>query len=177
MRINLHLLGRLIHYHGKFRIYRTIPGLLGMQSSTQDGNHVLFLDFDKTTKNKVSTTCRRLQHDWGLGNFYIFRSSRRNYHAVCLDKMTFGKCADIQISLGMWKYLYFAALRKKWIIRLSPKEDKQTEFIKCLQNGSHKKTSRAHYKMLNFFFPNIPKPNNMDNSKSLQHDIYTSVRK
>lgn len=175
MRFNVKVWRWLVHFKGEFRIYKMIPGLLGMQSICNDGKHVLFLDFDKKKLSSVIKICRGLQDEHLLGDFHVFRSSRNNYHAICLTKLSFGQCADIQLKLGMKKYVMFAALRGFWVLRVSPKK----EIIRLCVTipGSRTLISKAHLEFLENLYGNMETSGSPDNSENLKVDIYTSVNK
>lgn len=177
MRLNVKLGKWLLHYEGKLKFYKMIPDLIGLQSLTNDNKHVLFLDFDKKKLTTVEKLCRNIQIKYSLGSFYIFKSSIGNYHAIALDKLSFGKVADIQLDLGMDKYLMFAAIRKFWVLRVSPKSE-PIKYIKCIHSHGLYPCSNAHYEFLKNLYPQINvKPHWLDDSKGLKVDIYTSVTK
>lgn len=156
------------------RYHKVIPDVVGMQSITADNKHVLFLDFDKTAIGKVINTCHAIQRENDLSSFYIFKSSKRNYHVVCLDKLTFGQCVDIQMKLKMRRFVLFSVMRGYWVLRNSPKgiHDKP-ELKLVLKRHSNKEKSLAHWKWLNVLY-GIKKVSNLDNNGRLGIDAYST---
>jgi hypothetical protein len=178
VKANIRIWKWLIKLELKGKAYRLLPDLIGIHSETEDGLHILFLDFDNKTLHAVKQLCRKVQHDYTTGSFYIFLSSKGNYHAVCFDKMTFGRVCEIQHSLGMGKYIAFSALRGYWNLRVSPKAS-NIEYKCCIKEHIVCNASKAHYDMMSSLFPAMQKdmPDFLDNSQGIKMDIYTSVRK
>jgi hypothetical protein len=63
---------------------------LGLRNNTFDAKRVLFFDYDQILYDEMLLPeIRYLQDKYGLGTFYIYRSSQKehSYHAVCFDKV------------------------------------------------------------------------------------------
>mgnify|MGYP001619988995 CR=1 FL=1 len=159
-----------------FRAHSLVPNVAGIKSICSDDAHVLFLEFDDTVISHVWEACRIIQERWQLGTIYIFESSKNNYHAMCLDKLTFGTCMDIQKSTGtMQKYMLFSVVRGYWVLRVTQKGDKpKPRLVSVMEGRSEKTKSWVHWKFLNLEY-GIRKVSGLEKTGSeLPIDRYTT---
>lgn len=172
MRLKLKLGNHLI----RFRTDKLIPNTIGIQSRCPNKMHVLFLDFDHTTLDTIITKCKSIQETYQLGNFYIFKSSKNNFHAMCIDIITFGEAAQIQDEMSMHKYINFSIKRGYWVLRISKKGTKdEPKLITIVENNSFNIKSYAHWKYLNIIHK-VPSVENLSNNNRLFYDNYTAAR-
>ena len=126
----------------------------GYTNRCKDGKYVVCLDYDNVELEWIYPELERLQADFDLGTFYVFRSSENSYHCVCLDKVLFCDFVSIlECSTIDPNYLKVPLKfgKKIWTLRLSPK-DEEIEFIKALPKDSVREQSFAHGMLLEKFF-------------------------
>lgn len=95
---------------------------IGIQSK-QGKKHIILLDYDGISKEKMLNNLSKLQEKYGLSHFYVMRSSRRHFHAVCFSPVSWKKYVSIMFdSLCCVNFRYFTILRKGATLRVSKKE-------------------------------------------------------
>jgi hypothetical protein len=164
-----------------FRRHKLIRNVIGIQSTCPNDKHVLFLDFDSTTLDKIEK--KLLPYNY-KHTFYILQSSRNHYHAICLDEFTFGEVCQIQHELKMNQFLMFSVKRGYWVLRVSSKGIKQEPKIvgvfKAIQpdwrhNGTRPIRSYAHWLWLNQLF-GMKTIRNLDDNTKLLFDSYNAEK-
>ena len=153
MILRFNLLGKRIGFSFDIRNQKK-EWVTGYTNRCKDGMYVICLDLDNVELEWIEGELRRLQEDFELGTFYIFRSSENSYHAVCLDKVLFVELISIMESSTVDPDYLRVPLKwgkKVWTLRLTPK-DKEIEFVKAIRCGSSRKQSLAHGLLLEKVF-------------------------
>ena len=57
--------------------------------------HVIFLDYDNIVDERLIEELRFLQEEFEIGNFYVFETSDKGRHAVCIDALRFKDVLEI----------------------------------------------------------------------------------
>ena len=164
----------------RVNVDKIIPNVMGIASITQDGYHAMFFDFDNTTNRKIKVTIRKMQVDYRLSDFYTFKSSKNNYHAICLDKMTQGMIIDIHNTIKNYdsKHDIHSIKRGYWVLRTTPKQKNQIKYLKTIKNKLKSKWSKsnAHRKFLEKAYDlKITKDNLFDNHEKIRYDTYSTI--
>ncbi len=163
-----------------FSLDKIISDILGMSSLCEDGNHLIFVDYDVTNIDVIIEQVSFVQEKFDLGDAYVFKTSKDNYHLIFLDKLSFNEVLNVYGYLHNYDLDHYLKSyeRKNFILRLSKKKSKEINFklnIESSSPGGIK--SNAHRKLLNHFYGlNIEKTKDFDNSDSLVFENYESVK-
>lgn len=114
-----------ITFSNSFLITRTPKEVTaGWTSRCKDGRHVLFMDYDGQTYDEVVDELNYLQSFYQLGNFYIFESGEKSFHAVCLDKFPLFSVTEI-LKTSNCDYAFINSPKfyraKRWVLRTEKK--------------------------------------------------------
>lgn len=118
----------------------------GISSLCDDGKHVLFLDFDGFPLSIVEACCGIVQQRFGVGTFYIFRTDKDAYHAMCISKFISREILWMQDFIGIEKnFISLCYRRSHWTLRTSGKGWRPApKLILILYAPSKRETSEAH---------------------------------
>lgn len=171
MRINNYLL--------RVMLYKLDPDVVGLSSKTEDNMHIIMLDYDNISKRKFLLNVYNVQKKFYLPNFYLFKSSKNSYHAICLMKQSSGQIVDICLYAKVdVNYLAKSIKRGQWTLRISQKHDKSPpEYIGSLKATpvNNRLHSRAHYEFLKKIYNLLEEPEEkLDNSKKVILEKYAS---
>lgn len=145
----------------------------GYTNRCKDGKYIIFLDYDNVELEWIENELKRLQIDFRLGDFYIFRSSEESYHAVCFDKISYSCYINILRNATVCQDYINVPMRwgrKIWTLRLTDKDDVPIKFIKMLVGDNYYEMSSAHVKLLSKLFIDIKfdlDNKRLDNEKEL----------
>ena len=109
-----------------------IVNIIGVDSTLPDGNHVIMIDFDATTLEKVITEMLKIQSVYHLPTIYISETSKdTGFHAWCFKKVTWHKLVEI---LAFTKgiddnYFKYGIYRKHFTLRVSDKCGRKIKHI------------------------------------------------
>jgi hypothetical protein len=97
----------------------------GYSSRTEQGQYVLFHDYDNLDLKSIMQELRFLQKKYKLSAYYIFKLDRENsFHAVCLDTFPISKCYEIQKATSC-DLAFIHSIKnlqtKEWILRIGGK--------------------------------------------------------
>jgi len=152
--------------------------LHGWTSKTKDNRQVIFLDFDTKNLDWILEQLRRIREFYGLSDFYVF-STRKGFHAVCIDKFSRVSIFEIQnLSLCDKKFMHIGMTRKSWTLRLSEKNMNYPKFLGILfSNHQSRAKSHAHLILIKAMMKleNVilkENPINLDKSKYLEFCSY-----
>ena len=81
MILRFNLLGKRIGFSFDIRNTKK-EWVTGYTNRCKDGMYCICLDYDNVELEWIYPELERLQQDFNLGTFYIFRSSDSSYHAV-----------------------------------------------------------------------------------------------
>lgn len=147
----------------------------GIQSITEDDQHIFMLDYDGDNYKFFKTELRKLQSEYKLSDVYILKTSN-GYNAFSMDKLEKEFLLSILASSQIVD-VYFTTiglLRGHWTLRMG--NDKYFMGTMISQHDLYDK-SLAHY---NFFveimqYP-IYKDNTYDDFYEYKIDAYRSVK-
>lgn len=101
-----------------------ITNIIGVNSNLPDGKHIIMIDFDATTLDKVISEMLKIQNVYSLPTIYITETSKgTGFHAWCFKKVTWEKLVEIlAFTKGVdWNYFKYGIYRKHFTLRVSPK--------------------------------------------------------
>jgi hypothetical protein len=152
----------------------------GINSSCDDGKHILFFDFDGNKKAlpDIVKELKTLQLVYTLSDFYILET-QNGYNAFCLDKIAFNEVLEI---LEHSKYidkrfLEYCTKRKHFTLRMGG--DKKLLMI-ITSTNNYRNKSNAHriffkevmsYKLLTNRFDK-----KFDNQTGIDIESYSSMK-
>ncbi len=144
--------------------------MYGIANNCEDGQYVIFLDYDEKKLQGIKIILRWLQEMYKLSNFYIFESNH-GYHVICFDKIPLNKFMTILTCSSCCEKFRKTPLmfgHDRWTLRLSQKEGLKPKHIYTLKSKYNEyKKSNAHIKIISNFY-NIPiNKSNADKSKKL----------
>ena len=116
----------------KFRIGRwrftftmaPVTDVVGVDSTLEDGGHVLMWDFDDIPFNWVVNTLLRTQRAYDLPKIYILETKDgSNWIAYCFKRMSLVKAVEIVAFTQHvdWSFIRFGAYRQHFTLRVGPK--------------------------------------------------------
>lgn len=130
--------------------------VFGYCNRTKDGKYVVCIDYDRVASNHIRDELLALQEEYDLGTFYVFKSGRNGFHAVCVDKVPYklfrtvisaSSCDEDYVNVPV----FFG--RKLWVLRSTAKKDSEKPclvFTLCRESARVK--SRAHLLILQKFY-------------------------
>jgi len=115
-------------------IFRTRNGdvAYGYTNRCEDGKYIVCIDYDKIDLQWIIPELKRLQQDFSLSHFYIFRSSKKSYHAVCFDKLCLNSLLTVLRSSSVDLNYINVPLKygaKIWTLRITDKQNIPVEFV------------------------------------------------
>jgi len=129
--------------------------VVGYTNRCDDGKYVLFLDYDNIELSWLLTELNHLIRKYSLGDIYVFESSPRSFHVICLDKFRREEFLRIAKDTSVdERYIYVPLKYGKgvWTLRLTEKDSKDIKFVKMLKGNGMRQQSYAHAKILNKLF-------------------------
>ena len=129
--------------------------VIGYTNRCEDGRYVLFLDYDKIQLSWLLTELKHLIHDHSLGDVYIFESSPKSFHVVCLDKFKLDEFLNIARSSSVDEQYIYVPLKygkKVWTLRLTEKDAGDIKFVKMIKGNNKRQQSNAHANILKKLF-------------------------
>ena len=159
MNFKINLFGKRIMFDFNIRNNRT-EYVEGYTNRCNDGKYIVMLDYDRLNIDWVVPELQRLQEDFALSDFYIFKSSESSYHAVCFDKLLLDDYVTIlQNSSVDRNYLKVPLMygQKIWTLRISDKDDVKIKYLfRVLSKSKHMRSkSKAHIEFLEGLFDNL----------------------
>jgi len=138
---------------------------IGVSNITVDQSFVLFLDYDKMSREQLEGQMKFLSGKYGTNNFFIMKTGEHRYHLICFEKFGLPEIQDI-VNNTLCDYSFkITAVKsdKGWILRLYPKIDEdgnvvreKPEFVEFVSYGNPgRKQSRAHLEMFSKLYPEI----------------------
>lgn len=130
---------------------------LGITNRTEDGNYVIFLDYDDMELSEVVDDCMRLQCDWSLGNFYLFKLGReKSFHAICCSMLNARSVYEIigeSCADAAFRNAPRLFQRSRWILRIGPKGQRTApEYLMKVQNDGVYQESEGHLLFLKKYY-------------------------
>lgn len=130
----------------------------GWMNRTGDGQMVLFLDYDLMELDWVLQDVDNLAHSFKLSHFFIYQSSRKGFHAVCLDKLSPSKFVEVMRASNcdpVFKQIPSFTSYRSWVLRVDEKGSKdRPRFVKFLKYPYKPDSiSTAHMKFIHLMGP------------------------
>lgn len=154
----------------QFRSFHT-PALpiQGYTSRCEDGQHVLFLDYDNVSPEIVKADLRALAPR--ITHALIFATDVQeddlgpvgNFHVICLDRFSYHECYQLMREThcdNLHRDLAKRSRYRAWVLRFTMKGRRPApELIEFLSFGTQRTRlqSNAHHKLLKVLFPDLPK--------------------
>ena len=161
MKLNYNCLGRIFQLR-----YFKVPSLpiKGYTSRTEDGKHVLFLDYDLVSPEIVKLDIETLMKEHNISHAYIFTTHEEedklglcgNYHVICLEKFYFTEILDMMGKThcdSLHRNLAKRTRYRSWVLRFTGKGNRgKPRFIKLIINYDHliptREISSAHNNLI-----------------------------
>jgi len=128
--------------------------VIGYSNRTKDGFFIVTLDYDSFPIDILVEELRRIQSDFGLSTFYVFKSSESSYHAVCIDKVSLAFYFHILQNSSVdveYQNIPYKFGKRLWVLRLSD-GNHPIEFLCSLKAESEREKSLAHKIILENIF-------------------------
>lgn len=116
--------------------------------------HVIFLDFDNVVDKRLIEELRFLQEEFEIGNFYVFETSDKGRHAVCIDALRFKDVLEI-VRFSSCDLMFKMAARinefRCWVLRIAKKGNRDAPKFRYTVASPYegkKLQSRSHAKYL-----------------------------
>ena len=119
--------------------------------------HVLFLDYDNITDERLTEELRYLQDEFELGNFYVLETRNKGRHAICIDALRFTDILEIVRFSScdlMFKKAPTINEYRCWVLRFAKKGDRDSpKYLYVVESPHDEKNmqSRGHAKYLEKF--------------------------
>ena len=130
----------------------------GMSSRVQKTSlHVLFLDYDNITDERLTEELRFLQEEFEIGNFHVFETRFEGRHALCIDALRFRDQKEI-VDFSSCDLMFKKAPRineyRCWVLRFTKKGNREAPkylyTVESLHEGQNLQ-SLGHAKYLSRF--------------------------
>lgn len=159
----------------------------GYSSRTEEGMHILMLDYDSIEKGVVISEIRALQGLFRLPPMYLLTTKLTkengeeigNFHAIALSKHTSAEIFTIMKYTSIDANFQDSPLRSKyrsWVLRCGSKKGSgDPKFLELVGEGNlDREISRAHMVLLSKLYPKLKHPDyiNIDSSKVVRLQKY-----
>lgn len=149
----------------------------GTMNRCEDGKYIVYLDYDLIEEDYLKGELAHLQAVFDVGDFFVFQSSPKKYHAISFSKMTaleYVRLLENSSADELFKKIPRYVSYRNWVLRHFEKAEKnKPKYLYTLANTSNRQESYAHFKFLKTFYPDIP-INKLKNSDCLTKlDIIT----
>lgn len=142
-----------------FQLYRTPDTWTsGVSSVCENGQHVLFFDYDKVEDlARVENEIRFIQHEFCLSHAYVFATDSNNFHVIILDKHSLRETFNIIKETNV-DFAFLTSIKllkgREWVLRIAEKGNRpKPAFIKVLKSiHQQKEISTAHKLFLQKYY-------------------------
>lgn len=90
--------------------------------------HIVCMDYDNVTDERLRDELKFLQEEFELGNFYVFKTKYDGRHCLCIDALTFKEVKKI-IDFSSCDWLFKRAPRineyRCWVLRFTKKGNRE----------------------------------------------------
>jgi hypothetical protein len=160
-------------------IYKKPEWTTGVTSMTEDGKHILMLDYDDVLKSVMLKDLDNLRQEGVTAPFYIFTTKQRkyngdtigNYHVICPQKFVAAEVVRLQGFTNCdyaYKTMPTRNPYRSWVLRIAAKGVRPKPKYLDMQAGmtpdrKHlaivygNEVSRAHIGLLYKLYPDMPK--------------------
>lgn len=121
---------------GRYRLSLTfyrIAKMIGVNSTLDDGTHILMWDFDDVGLEEVDEALKVVQSRYLLSEIYILETKKdTNYIAYCFTAVDWRIAVEIiaQTELVDWQFFRFGVYRGHFTLRVSPKGDRVPKLVR-----------------------------------------------
>lgn len=169
MEFNFKTANHIIRFSFNF-IRRPKEWTTGTMNRTQDGKYVVYADYDLIEEDDLKGELLHFQELMDIGDFHIFQSSPKKFHAISFSKMTAFEYVQFlensSCDEAFKKVPRFVSYRN-WVLRCFAKGDKnKPKYLYTLPHNTYREQSYAHFKLLKVLYPDIP-INELKNSDCL----------
>lgn len=112
-----------------------ITDVEGVNSLLPDGKHILMWDFDNVKLKQVLLHLSTIQARYQLPKIYILYTGKPgHYMAYCFKRVDWQKAIEIIAATPhvCQTFLRFGVWRKKWTLRITPKDGRRIKLISVL---------------------------------------------
>lgn len=105
-----------------------VTTVVGVNSRTPDGKHILMWDFDDTTMSEVVHNLHNVQLTYKLPDIYILETKKgKNFIAYCFKVCTWQKTKEIiAYTRGVDKNFFkYGVYRERFTLRVTPKGNRK----------------------------------------------------
>jgi hypothetical protein len=163
-------------------IYKKPEWTTGVTSMTEDGKHILMLDYDDVLKSVMLRDLDNLRQEGVSAPFYIFTTKERkwqgdtigNYHVICPQKFVAAEVVRLQGFTNCdyaYKTMPTRNPYRSWVLRIAAKGVRpKPKFLNVITQQSptsltplissiinEPEVSRAHIGLLYKLYPDMPK--------------------
>jgi len=140
----------LVGDRGKLHRAKKADINVGISSRITARRHIILLDLDRMSIHELRNRVRRIKNMYRLAHFYVLKSSRGHYHAVCFQLVPFSMLLRIMKQLGDRRHYGYTKMRAHATLRISRKSAKKSSRIRFIQKI--KGTDRENVKLKNQYF-------------------------
>jgi hypothetical protein len=180
-------------------IYKKPEWTTGVTSMTEDGKHILMLDYDDVLKSVMLQDLTNLRQEGVSAPFYIFTTKERkwqgdtigNYHVICPQKFVAAEVVRLQGFTNCdyaYKTMPTRNPYRSWVLRIAAKgvrpkpkflELKKYNYGVRVSEPPQVEVSRAHVSLVHKLYPNIPSISydHLDNSTKLYLNQYETLNR
>ena len=145
--------------------------IVGISNRTYEGFYIPFIDYDGLKLEWIINEIMRIQKDFKLSDFYIFKSSKKGYHAVCFDKMLLQEFIILLKNTSVDKNYLSVPLKyglKQWNLRVSKKNTIPKLITMVTSSINTRRKSLPHIKFFEKLYNiNIKHKNNDKSQKNI----------
>lgn len=185
--------------------YKVIPirkvRAVGYDSRTQDGKHILFLDYDGIMKEIALDDIKCLQSMFGLSTFYVFETRPEkeethldikgkphkvtmvSWHVVCLDKFNLFQAHTIVRQSGACDWAFkqgaYLDISRAWTLRTKKDYRQKPKYAMSIVPKRHNNygQSSAHGEFLRRHYGVNVKLDNPDGLNLIWSETYLTPKK
>ena len=109
-----------------------VSKVIGVNSNLPDGKHIVMWDFDDIPLILVEVSLRWVQEAYSLPPIYILNTGAKDHYiAYCFHRCTWRESIEIVAATEYVdpSFFRFGVYRKKWTLRVSPKEGRKPKLV------------------------------------------------
>lgn len=117
------------------------------------------MDYDGCEQYIVEDDVARLQEGYGIGPCYVFKSSEKGFHVICLSKFQVSEILELMRIThcdANYRTMPLRNTHRSWVLRTSPKGEKPSPaWVKTIGFDVARTISSPHHKLLTTIY-NVP---------------------
>jgi hypothetical protein len=175
-------------------IYKKPEWTTGVTSMTEDGKHILMLDYDDVLKSVMLKDLDNLRQEGVSAPFYIFTTKQRkwqgdtigNYHVICPQKFVAAEVVRLQGFTNCdyaYKTMPTRNPYRSWVLRIAAKGVRpKPKFLNIIGPevfAKEPEVSSAHIGLIEKLYPEMPKITyrNQDQYRKLYLNQYETLNR